>query len=159
MKYIDVFDKLVDQYNNSVHSSIKMSHVKASQKKNENKVLRNLYPDFGDKTLTSYFSVGDNVRITKKTKLFEKGFTPHWTEEVFTISKIIVTIPTIYKIPDLNGEEIEGSLYRQELQKTMQDTFRIEKVLKRQGDKSLVKWMAYPKSFNSWIDTRAMVKL
>ena len=43
--------------------------------------------------------------------------------------------------------------------KMSQDTFRIEKVLKRQGDKSLVKWMKYPMSFNSWIDTKAMVKL
>ena len=53
-----------------------MSHVKASQKKNGNKVFRNLYPDIGGKTLTPYFSVGDIVRITKKKYLFEKGFTP-----------------------------------------------------------------------------------
>ena len=106
MKYIDVFDKLVDQYNNSVHSSIKMSPVEASEKKNENKVFRNLYPDFWGKTVTPYFLVGDNVRITKKTKLFEKGFTPHWTKEVFTINKIILTIPTTYKITDLSEEEI-----------------------------------------------------
>ena len=45
------------------------------------------------------------------------------------------------KITDYNGEEIQGSFYEQELQKTSQDAFRIEKVLKRQGDKSLVKWM------------------
>ena len=64
-----------------------------------------------------------------------------------------------YKITDYNGEEIQDSLYEQELQKTSQSTFRIEKVLKRQGDKSLVKWMGYPKSFNSWIDTKAMIKL
>ena len=64
-----------------------------------------------------------------------------------------------YKITDYNGEEIQGSFYEQELQKTSQDTFRIEKVLKRQGYKSLVKWMGYPKSFNSWINTKAMVKL
>ena len=63
-----------------------------------------------------------------------------------------------YKITDYNGEEIQGSFYEQELQKTSQGTFRIEKVLKR-GDKSLVKWMGYPKSFNSWIDTKAIVKL
>ena len=64
-----------------------------------------------------------------------------------------------YKITDYNGEEIQGSFYEQELQKTSQGTFRIEKVLKREGYKSLVKWIGYPKSFNSWIDTKAMVKL
>ena len=64
-----------------------------------------------------------------------------------------------YKITDYNGEKIQGSFCEQELQKTSQKTFRFEKVLKRQGDKSIVKWMGYPKSFNSWIDTKAIVKL
>ena len=64
----------------------------------------------------------------------------------------------IYKITDYNGEEIQGSFYEQELQKTSQGTFRIEKVLKRQGDKCLVKLMGYPKSFKSWIDTKTIVK-
>ena len=63
--------------------------------------------------------------------------------------KIQLTISITCKITDYNGEEIQGSFYEQELQKTSQGTFRIEKVLKRQGDKCLVKWMEYPKSFNS----------
>ena len=79
-------------------------------------------------------------------------------EEVFKISKIQLTIPVTYKITDYNGEEIQEAFYEQELEKMAQDTFRIEKVLKRQGDKSLVKWMGYHKSFNSWIDTKSMVK-
>ena len=54
-----------------------------------------------------------------------------------------------YKITDYIGEVIQGSFYEQELQKTSQSTFRIEKVLKRQGNKYLVKWMGYHKSFNS----------
>ena len=70
-----------------------------------------------------------------------------------------LTIPVTYKITDYNGEEIQGSFYEQELQRTAQGTFRIEKVLKRQGDKSVVKWMGYPKSFNSWIDTKTILKL
>ena len=65
-KDIDVLDTLVDQYNNTVHSSIKMSPLEACLKKNENKVLYNLYPDFGGKTPTPKLSVRDNVRITVK---------------------------------------------------------------------------------------------
>ena len=80
-------------------------------------------------------------------------------EEVFKIFKIQLTIPLTYKITGYNGEEIQGSFYEQELQKTSQKIFRIEKVLNRQGDKSLIKWMGYPKSFNSWIDTNATLKL
>ena len=64
-----------------------------------------------------------------------------------------------YKITDYNGEEIQGSFYKQELQKTAQATFRIEMILKRQGDKSLEKWMGYPKLFNSWFDTKTILQL
>ena len=60
-KCVDVLDLLVDQYNNAIHSSIKMSPKEASRKENENKVWRNLYPEFGGKTLAPKFSVGDNV--------------------------------------------------------------------------------------------------
>ena len=77
--------------------------------------------------------------------MFDKGYTQRWKEEVFKISKIQLTIPLTYKITDYNGEEIQGSFYEQELQKTSKGTFRIEKVIKRQGDKCLVKWMGYPK--------------
>ena len=100
---------------------------------------RNLYPDFSGKTLTRKFSIGDNFRITKKNNVFDNGYTQRWTGEVFKISKIQLTIPVTYKITYYNGEEIQGSFYEQELQKTSQITSRIEKVLKRQGDKSLVK--------------------
>ena len=158
-KYVDIVDLLVDQYNNTIHSLIKMSPKEASRKENENKVWRNLYPEFGSKTLSPKFSIGDNVRITKKTNVFDMGYTQRWTEEVFKISKIQLTIPVTYKITDYNGENIQGSFYEQELQKTSQSTFGIEKVLKRQGDKSLVQWIGYPKSFNSWIDTKTILKL
>ena len=91
--------------------------------------------------------------------MFEKGFTPRWTEEVFRISKIVSAISITYQTIDLNEEENEASFYEQELQKTTQDTFELEKVLKRQGDKCLVKWMGYPKSFSSSIHTKAIAKL
>ena len=86
-KYVDVLDLLVDQYNNAIHSSIKMSPKEASRKENENKVWRNLYPEFGGKTLAPKFAIGDNVRITKKKNVFDKGYTQRWTGEVLKISK------------------------------------------------------------------------
>ena len=64
-KFVDVPDLLVDQYNTTIHSSIKMTPKEASPKKNDNKVSRNLYPKFGGKTLAPKFSIGDHVRITK----------------------------------------------------------------------------------------------
>ena len=57
-------------------------------------------------------------------------------------------------ISDLNGEPITGNLYEKELQKTNQEKFRIEKVIKRKGDKLYVKWKRYNNSFNSWINKK-----
>ena len=131
-----------------------MTPVEASREVNEYKVWRNLFPEFCRTILTPKFSVGDNVRITKKKKTFDKGYTQRLTEEIFTISKIQLTIPVTYKITDCSGEEIQGSFYERELQKTSQVAFRIEKALKRRGDKSLVKCMGYNDSFNQWADNK-----
>ena len=67
-KFVDVLDLLVDQYNNTIYSSIKITPKEASRKENENKGWRNLYPEFDGRTLASKFSIGDHVRITKKRK-------------------------------------------------------------------------------------------
>ena len=74
-KFVDILDLLVDQYNYAIHSSIKMTLNEASRDENENQVWRNLYPEFGGKTLAPKFSIGDHVRITKKTNTFDKGYT------------------------------------------------------------------------------------
>ena len=78
-----MLDLLVDQYNNSIHSSIKMTPKESSCKENENKVWRNLYPELVGKTLSQKCSDCDNVRITKKKKIFDKGYTQRWTEYIF----------------------------------------------------------------------------
>ena len=77
------------------------------------------------------FQIGENVRITKKRKIFDKGYTERQTEEVFKISKIQLIIPVTYKITDYTTMEIQGSFYEQELQKTKQDMFRIKKIIRR----------------------------
>ena len=76
---------------------------------------------------------------------------------MLVINKIKNTVPWTYAINDLNGEEIIGSFYEKELQKTNQKEFRIEKVLKRKCDKFYVKWIGYGNRFNSWIDKKDSV--
>jgi len=158
-KYIDVLDDFVDKYNNAWHSSINMTPVEASKIINTITVYRNLYQDLTIRPIHAKFKIGDKVRILKKKKFFEKGFTPNWTEEVFTVSKIQRTDPITHKITDLNDEEIQGTFYEQELQKTTQEVFRIEKVVKKDKTKSLVKWKGYPASSNSWVDNKDLIKL
>ena len=150
---------MVNNYNNTYHASIKMTPVEASLKKNETTVWRNLYPDHEQQSNRPIFSVGDRVRITKKKTTFEKGYTPRWTEEVFTISKIQYSDPITYKVKDYNDEEIQGIFYERELQKTNQKVYRIEKIMRKRGNKSLVKWLGYPESFNSWINNKDLIKL
>ena len=158
--YVDILLDLVEDYNNTRHSSIKMTPVEASKKKNELTVWRNLYPNRPNIIdIKPKFSIGDKVRISKKKKTFEKGYTTRWTEEIFTIVDVKHTLPITYKIADLNGEEIQGTFYEPELQKTSQQLFRIEKVIKRGKNKSLVKWKGYSDDFNSWIDNKDIVNL
>ena len=159
-KYIDVLPDLVEDYNNTVHSSTKLTPKEASKKKNELTVWRNLYPDrYKTSRLNPKFSVGDEVRITKKKKVFEKGYTTRWTEEIFTIKEIRETNPITYKLEDLQGEEIKGTFYEPELQKTEQQIFRIEKAIKKEKGKSLVKWKGYSDKFNSWVDNKDLINL
>ena len=82
---------------------------------------------------------------------------PNWSEEIFIIKKIKNTVPWTYVINDLNDKDIIGTFYENELQKTDQKQFRIEKVLKKEGDKLYVKWKGYNNSFNSWIDKKDIV--
>ena len=158
--YIDVLPDLVEDYNNTVHSSTKLTPKEASKKKNELTVWRNLYPDrFKKYNIIPKFSVGDRVRITKKKKVFEKGYTTRWTEEIFTITEIQNTNPVTYKLADLQGEEIKGTFYEPELQKTEQQIYRIEKVIKKEKGRSLVKWKGYSDKFNSWVDNKDLIDL
>ena len=103
------------------------------------------------------FKVGDHVTIFKYKNIFTKGCMRNWSEEIFIIRKIKNTVPWTYVINDVNGEEIIGTFYENELQKTDQKEFRIEKALKEKGDKLYVKWKGYDNSFNSWIDKKDIV--
>ena len=129
--YIDKLDDIVNEYNNTYHTTIKMKpiDVKDNTYINTDKEINNKDPKF---------KVGDRVRISKYKNIFAKGYTPNSSEEVFVIEKVKNTIPWTYVINDLNGAEITGTFYEKELQKTNQEEFRIEKVIKGKGDKYML---------------------
>ena len=145
--YIDKLDDIVNEYNNTHYRTIKIKPID---------VKDNTYIDFSKKVNDNdpKFKVGDHIRISKYKNIFSKGYTPNWSEEVFVIKEVKNTVPWTYVISDLNGEEIIGTFYEKELQKTNQQEFRIEKVIKKKGDKLYVKWKGYDSSFNSWIDKK-----
>ena len=139
----------MNEYNNTYHRTIKIKPID---------VKDNTYIDFGKEVNDKdpKFQVGDHVRISKYKNIFGKGHTPNWSEEVFVIKKFKNTVPWTYVINDLNGKDIIGTFYGKELQKTNQEEFRIEKVIKKKGNKLYVKWRGYDNSFNSWIDKKRL---
>ena len=110
--YYDVLDDIVNEYNNTKHNTIKM---KPKDVGNNNK--RVYIDEHNEKR--SRFKIGDRVRISKFKNIFAKGYTPNWSKEIFVINKINDTIPYTYTIKDLNDEEIIGSFYDRELQKSI----------------------------------------
>ena len=134
-----------------------MTPVEASKKKNENAVYYNMYGDMEQLSSKPKLKVGDKVRISKyKRKVFDKGYTPNWTEEIFLIDQIQSSNPITYRLKDLNDEKIQGSFYEPELLKAKQDVFRIDKVMRRDYKKkqALVKWKGYSNDFNSWVSLK-----
>ena len=148
--YIYKLYDIVKEYIDTFHRKIKMKPITFKD---------DTYIDFEirDNDKDPKLKIGDQVRISKYKNILAKGYMPNWSEEVFIISKIKNTVPWTYVINDLTGEEIIGTFYEKELQKTNQKNFRIEKVLKRKGDKLYVKWKGYDNSFNSWIDKKDLV--
>ena len=146
----DVLDDIVDEYKNAVYRTIKMKPIGITNdsyvKYNENLNKKDLK-----------FKIGDHIRTSKYKNIFGKGFTANWSEEVFVISKVKNTVPWTYVINGFNSEEITGSFCEKEFQKSNQNEFRIEKVVKRKGDKLYVKWKGYGNHFNSWIDKKDLV--
>ena len=108
--YYDVLDDVVNEYNNAKHNTTKMKPIDVGDNK------RVYIDEHNEKD--SRFKVGDRVRISKFKNIFAKGYTPNWSTEIFIIDKINDTVPYTYNLKDLNGEEIIGSFYDRELQKS-----------------------------------------
>ena len=114
-RWVDVIDDLVENYNSSYHSSIKMTPNQSLV--SEGQVRNNLYGDVlqSSKTVKAKFAVGDRVGISKYRSKLSRGFTPNFTNEIFTITKILKTTLITYKIKDSQNEPIIGSFHKEEL--------------------------------------------
>ena len=116
--WYDILPELLREYNNSRHRSISMTPKEASKLCNYQKVYDSLYNRPNQKSLkqvqkerTPSFHIGDKVRISVNKRLFEKGSTSNWSEEIFEISNVVKTTnPIVYKIKDLADEEIKEFL-------------------------------------------------
>ena len=165
-RYIDVLGDLVQSYNNTYHSSIKMKPSEVN-KSNEFKLWMRLYlPTLLKSVPQPKYAIGDKVRITRYRNKFYRGYYQQWTREYFTISKIIYSSPIRYQLIDLNGEPIAGSFYEKELQpvyNTDETRYNIEKVLDERGKgrqkQYLVKFQGWDDNFNQWVKANDVANL
>jgi hypothetical protein len=155
--WLKILDKLLVSYNNTYHSSIKLTPNQVNYH-NESQVFVNLFgykrESFSKERAKINFKVGDNVRISKVKSTFEKGYLRNWKNEVFVVYKINGSLPVTY----VDNEIIEGVFYEKELQLVdyLEKIFKIEKILYKRKIKNknflLIKWEGYSSKFNSWIE-------
>ncbi len=149
--WVSHLDELIAEYNNKIHSSL---HGLAPAEIN----LENQSELEEERTTIQKhkFKIGDQVRISKIKPTFSKGYVQNWSNELFTIYKLCNTTPPTYILKDEAGNIIKGKFYVEELQKTnYPSTYLIEKVVRKKGNKVLVKW--YGIDEKTWIKKADLV--
>ena len=150
-RWIDDLPRLVSEYNSRKHRTIDMQPIDVTPEIAK-RLLSTVYSRVKI-AAPAKFKVGDPVRVSKFKTIFEKGYTPNWSTEVFKIVAVQRTNPVTYLLEDSRGNPIVGGFYEHELHKTTQpDVYLVEKVLRRKNDKVLVKWLGFDNSHNSWIN-------
>lgn len=152
-RWFDILQELVDKYNDTRHRTIGMK-PKEVTKENEQDLFDRIYSKMKKVSHKKpKFNVGDHVRVSKFKHVFEKGYTPNWTTEIFTVTRRHRASPLTYNLKDYQGQPIAGRFYEHELQRVKYpDIYLVEKVLKRRGNQVYVKWLGFDNSHNSWID-------
>lgn len=150
--WFGMLPKLVNEYNNSYHRTIGMK-PKDVRRKHVKEILKRINRKIN--LAKPKFKVNDKVRISKYKRTFQKGYLPNWTNEVFTVILVKKTDPVTYILQDSRGEILKGGFYEQEIKKSKTgDVYLIEKVLRKKGNKVLVRWAGFDKTYDSWIDKK-----
>lgn len=161
--WIDMLDRLMLEYNNAQHSTIRMRPVDAILKENHEKAWSNIFENLATiPHRKPKYKVGDSVRISRIKGIFEKGYLPNWSEELYKVYKVNKSEPPTYLLKDLKDDKIEGAFYKEEIQPAEQEIFRIEKVVRKKKingiEHGLVKWIGYSHKFNEWIPMKEIQK-
>lgn len=151
-EWLNILPQLIAQYNNTKHRTIKMKPNEVN-KHTEEQLLLTIYNNSASTLPKTKFKVGDSVRISKSKHVFEKGYTPNWTTEIFTIRKVQSTNPITYLLRDWRDVDVEGAVYNEELKLAKYpDVYLVEKILRRRNNQVYVKWLGFGDEFNEWID-------
>jgi hypothetical protein len=154
-QWVSILPMLLNNYNKSKHKTIGMTPEQAD----ENPTLVTFKQRNINRKIKIKFKVGEKVRISTQKGIFTKGYLPNWSTEIFTIVKINNTSPPTYNLQDYTGQPIAGCFYSEEICKTnYPNDYLIEKIIRRKGKQSLVKWLGFDNSHNSWINTSDLKK-
>ncbi|XP_051165302.1 uncharacterized protein LOC127284061 [Leptopilina boulardi] len=148
-KWYDILPNLISNYNNTKHRTIGMKPKDVTVEYVE--ILKERFLKLRKIPLKKVkFKIGDKVRVSKYKSVFEKGYTPNWTTEIFTIDQVLSTKPITYKLKDYQDQPISAGFYAEELLKVKYpDIYLVEKILKTRGNKVLVKWLGFDNSHNT----------
>lgn len=152
-KWVDLLPDLVYEYNTSIHRTIKMcpNDVDSDVEQHLLDTVYN-YKRTIPFRCNKKFKVGDYVRLSKYKHVFQKGYLPSWTTEIFRIDQVQNTDPITYLLIDWQGNPIKGSVYAEELQIVKQpDVYLVEKILRNKNGMVYVKWLGFENKYNSWI--------
>lgn len=159
-EWVNQLPNFLVEYNDRYHRTIGMKPSQVNDK-NSKIVLANIRKNrqkYVALDKKSRFKIGDKVRISKYKRIFDKGYLPNWTNEIFVVSSIKNTLPVTYTLNDYKGEPIEGSFYTFELQKTKFDNvYLVEKIIKKKGDRLLVKWLGFSGEHSSWVNKNDII--
>ena len=158
-RWVDGIFNIVKTYNLSFHKSIKQSPASVKEV-DEYKIWKELYYKknsiHSELNFKFKFNIHDTVRISNIKAPFERNFDEKWTREYFIISDRFYkeNVP-VYVLKDIQNDAVEGVFYNNELQKIdvsdSDDTYIIDKILKKSKGKSLILWLGWPKKFATWL--------
>ena len=149
--WYNILPKLISFYNNRYHNTIKNKPININ--KSNEKYIKMIYT-YNITNKIPKFKISDIVRISlKRRELVDKpSDNIKWSEELFKIHSINKSNVTLHKIKDMNNKIIQGIFYEKEIQlsKMKDDSlYIIEKIIRKVGDRYLIKWRNYSNEFNS----------
>lgn len=150
-RWVDILPELMVRYNSQTHRTIGMAPVNV-QLEDEEAILSKHQANHAQRARGRVkFRVGDYVRLSKIKGVFQKGYTPNWSSELFIINQVLPTAPVTYELKDVRGNIIKGCVYNEEIQPTnFKDIYLVDKIVRRRNNRVLVKWYGFPDSENTW---------
>ncbi|EGI68871.1 F54H12.3-like protein, partial [Acromyrmex echinatior] len=146
-KWIDELLRLLSDYNHPKHRTIEVRPIDVTSVVAK-RLLSTVYSRVKIAAPTK-FKIGDPVRISKFKTIFEKGYTPNWSTEIFYIVKIQRTNPAKYLLKDYQGKPMADGFYEHEFQRVSNPVYLVEKILRKRRNKVYVKWLGMDSSHNS----------